>query len=50
MRTGICPNGGGSYRVAMNTFSRDAHIKWDKAAQLFFLPAPRRNERIGGGA
>ena len=23
--------GGGTYRVAMNTFSRDAHIKWDKA-------------------
>lgn len=22
--------GGGTYRVAMNTFSRDAHIKWDK--------------------
>jgi len=23
--------GGGSYRVAMNTFTRDARIKWDKA-------------------
>ncbi len=23
--------GGGTYRVAMNTFSRDANIKWDKA-------------------
>ena len=25
------PAGGGTYRVAMNTFTRDAHIKWDKA-------------------
>jgi murein DD-endopeptidase MepM/ murein hydrolase activator NlpD len=23
--------GGGTYRVALNTFTRDAHIKWDKA-------------------
>jgi hypothetical protein len=23
--------GGGTYRVAMNTFTRDAHIKWDQA-------------------
>lgn len=35
--------GGGSYRVAMNTFTRDARIKWDKVRNY-------SHARTGGGS